>query len=103
MPELTYPAAKTAEGVNGPGFPPELLEGASKPEPTSVGSTYNPSREVFIFTYKRGHAVISAHFQSDSLKDAVREAKEVCRVRRWTFIGVTPFLRDIKKMMEEEF
>jgi hypothetical protein len=33
MPELTYPAAK--KGVNGPGFPPELLEGASKPEPTS--------------------------------------------------------------------
>lgn len=63
---------------------------------------FSPEREVFIFSYKRGHAIISINFQADSLMDAVREAKEVCRVKKWTWIGVTPFLRDIKRLMEEE-
>ncbi len=63
---------------------------------------YSPNREVFVFDYKKGHSMIKVHFQSDSLHDAVKDCKEVCRQKRWIFIGVTPFLRDIKRMMEEE-
>jgi hypothetical protein len=79
-----------------PGIPPTEISLKKEREP------YNPSREVFVFDYKKGHSMIKVHFQSDSLHNAVRDAKEVCRQRRYIFIGVTPFLRDINRMLEEE-
>jgi hypothetical protein len=84
-----------------------LKSGTSEIGPSSksnlelkVNGKYSPEREVFVFTYKKGHSIITVHFQDSSLSDAVSNAKEVCRVRHWTWIGVTPFLRDIKENFE---
>lgn len=91
----------------GPGLPKSYIEelkknGVIHSEAKIERSPYSPEREMFVFNYKKGHSIITVNFQSDSLATAVAEAKEVCRVKKWTWIGVTPFLRDIKRMMQEE-
>lgn len=84
-----------------PGMPP-IMELSHNEGVKIERELYSPEREVFVFAYKKGHSIIIVHFQAENLKTAVADAKEVCRVKKWTWIGVTPFLRDIKRMMQEE-
>lgn len=71
------------------------LKGADK-----VNEHWDPTREIFVFHFKKGHAVLTQHIQADSLKDAITLGHDVCRIRKYTFIGVTPLIRDIRKLLD---
>jgi hypothetical protein len=59
-------------------------------------------KEIFILSYKKGHAIINMNFEAADLKKAVDLGRELSRKRGYIFIQVTPFLRDINRMIEQD-
>lgn len=72
-------------------------------EETKPNSHWNPNLEIFIFKYKRGHSVLELNIQAASFREANDLGHEVCKRRRWTFIVVTPFIRDIKRLLDPAY